>query len=187
MLRYIASSLGVSYEQLSKDYSSANYSNLRAAMAETGKRMRVQKRQVADRFATIYYRLWLEEALNAGAIESMPRKSPNWYDGLNADAYSACEWIGASMGQIDELKETQAAVLRVNNGLSTREAELARLGRDWRVVFRQLAREQKLAETEGLTFGADKSSTNMMNAASGQPGSTGDGPRSADKEESTDE
>lgn len=187
MLRYIAASLGVSYEQLSKDYSSANYSNLRAALAETGKRMRVQKRNVADRFATIFFRLWLEEALNAGAIDSMPRKAPNWYDGLNADAYSQCEWIGASMGQIDELKETQAAVLRVNNGLSTREIELSRLGKDWRVVFRQLAREKKAAEDQGLEFGADKNSQNMMNAASGTPSSAGDGPRSADKEEKTDE
>ncbi len=187
MLRYIAASLGVSYEQLSKDYSSANYSNLRAALAETGKRMRVQKRNVADRFATIYFRLWLEEALNKGEITAMPRKAPNWYEGLNADAYSACEWIGASMGQIDELKETQAAVLRINNGLSTREIELSRLGKDWRVVFGQLSREKKAAEAHGLEFGADKNSQNMMNAASGTPSNTGDGPRSEDKEETTDE
>ena len=125
--------------------------------------------------------------MNAGEITSMPRKAPNWYDGLNQEAYSSCEWIGASMGQIDELKETQAAVLRVNNGLSTREAELARLGKDWRVVFAQLAREKKKAEEHDLEFGADKSSTNMMNAASGTPGATGDGPRSATKEEKSDE
>jgi len=187
MLRYIAANLGVSYEQLSKDYSKANYSNLRAAIADTDRRMRVQKRQVADRFAGTFYRLWLEEAMNAGEITSMPRKAPNWYDGLNQEAYSSCEWIGASMGQIDELKETQAAVLRVNNGLSTREAELARLGKDWRVVFAQLAREKKKAEEHDLEFGADKSSTNMMNAASGTPGATGDGPRSATKEEKSDE
>lgn len=187
MLRYIAANLGVSYEQLSKDYSKANYSNLRAAIADTDRRMRVQKRQVADRFAGTFYRLWLEEAMNAGEITSMPRKAPNWYDGLNQEAYSSCEWIGASMGQIDELKETQAAVLRVNNGLSTREAELARLGKDWRVVFAQLAREKKKAEEHDLEFGADKSSTNMMNAASGTPGATGDGPRSATKEEESDE
>lgn len=187
LLRYIAAILGVSYEQLSKDYSKANYSNLRAAIADTDRRMRVEKRDVADRFAGTFYRLWLEEALNTGAITSMPRNAPNWYDGLNQEAYSACEWIGASMGQIDELKETQAAVLRVNNGLSTREVELARLGKDWRVVFAQLAREKKKAEELDLEFGADKSSQNQMNAASGTPSSTGDGPRSADSEEKSDE
>lgn len=187
MLRYISAILGVSYEQMSKDYSKANYSNLKAAIADTERRMRVEKRQVADRFAGTFYRLWLEEALNAGEITSMPKKAPNWYDGLNQEAYSACEWIGASMGQIDELKETQAAVLRLNNGLSTREMELARLGKDWRVVFRQLAREKTAAEDLDLEFGMDKSSQNMMNAASGTPSATGDGPRSATKEEKGDE
>ena len=33
LLRYIAAALGVSYEQLSKDYSQTNYSSARAAMA----------------------------------------------------------------------------------------------------------------------------------------------------------
>lgn len=187
LLRYIAAALGVGYSELSKDYSKANYSNLRAELAQTERRMRVQKKTVADRFASIFFRLWLEEALNKRQIDSMPRNAPNWYEGLNADAYSACEWIGASKGQIDQLKETQAAVLRCNNGLSTREEELAALGKDWRVVFRQLAREKKLADELGLQFGADKSSTNMMNAASGTPGSTGDGPRSEVKGEDTDE
>jgi capsid protein len=28
------------------------------------------------------------------------------------EAMSRCDWIGASRGQIDELKETQAAILR---------------------------------------------------------------------------
>lgn len=182
MLRYIAASLGVSYEQLSKDYSSANYSNLRAALADTNKRMRVQKRNVADRFATTFFRLWLEEALNKGDITSMPRRSPNWYEGLNAEAYSQCDWIGASMGQIDELKETQAAVLRINNGLSTREIELARLGKDWREVYSQLNREQAVEKAAGLTFGSDKTTTNTLNAASGTPSQEGKAPDGSDED-----
>lgn len=187
LLRYISASLGIGYSELSKDYSKANYSNLRAELAGTERRLKVQKRAVADRFATSFFRLWLEEALNKGDITSMPRNAPNWYDGLNADAYSACEWIGASTGQIDELKETQAAVLRVNNGLSTREAELGRLGKDYRSIYRQLAREKALEEKLGLVFGADKNSQNMMNAASGSPSDEGANPRSEVKGEDTDE
>lgn len=187
MLRYIAATLGVGYSELSKDYARANYSNLRAEMAGTERRLKSQKRMVADRFATSFFRLWLEEALNKGEIESLPRNAPNWYEGLNADAYTACEWIGASTGQIDELKETQAAVLRVNNGLSTREAELGRLGKDYRTVYRQLAREKRMEDELGLTFGADKNSQNMMNAASGTPTDEGANPRSEVKGEDTDE
>lgn len=187
MLRYIAATLGIGYAELSKDYSKANYSSLRAEMAGTERRLKAQKRYVADRFASSYFRLWLEEAINKGDITSLPRNAPNWYQGLHADAYSACEWIGASTGQIDELKETQAAVLRVNNGLSTREAELGRLGKDYRSVYRQLAREKALAEKLGLTFGADATSQNMMNAASGTPSDEGANPRSEVDGEDTDE
>lgn len=187
LMRYTAAALGVGYSELSKDFSDANYSNLRAELAGTGRRMRVQKRFTADRFANHVFALWLEEAMNHGEITSMPRNAPNFYEGLNKEAYCAASWIGASTGQIDELKETQAAVLRVNNGLSTREDELARLGKDWRPIFRQLLREQKLAEEMGLTFGADKMSTNMMNAAGGTPSDEGAAPRSEVKGEDTDE
>lgn len=187
LMRYTAAALGVGYSELSKDFSQVNYSSLKAELAGTERRMRAQKRATADRFATHVFALWLEEALNKGEITSMPRKAPNFYDGLNKEAYCECSWIGASMGQIDELKETQAAVLRLNNGLSTREDELSKLGKDWRPVMRQLAREKKMAEDLGLEFGADKSSTNMMNAAGGTPSDTGAAPRSETKGEEGDE
>lgn len=179
MLRYISAALGVGYSELSKDYSKANYSNLRAELAQTGRRMRVQKKEVADRFATNFYRLWLEEAINRKEITALPKKVPSWYEGLNAEAYSSCDWIGASKGQIEPLKETQAAVLRVKNGLGTLEDELGSLGKDWRTVLRQAAREKKMMEKLGLEFGQDKNSQNMMNAASGTPSNGGDAPRSA--------
>lgn len=163
LLRYIAANLGVSYEQLSRDYTKTNYSSARAAMAETWKFMQSRKKSVADRFATHVYLAWLEEALGRGHIESLPRNAPNFWEGLNKEAYGACDWIGASRGQIDELKETQAAVLRLKYNLSTDEDELARLGKDWRKVKRQRKREKDMDEEYGLTVEDD----NMINAISG--------------------
>lgn len=167
LLRYIAASLGVSYEQLSKDYSDTNYSSARAAMSETWKRMGAVKRQVADRFASTIYRLWLEEAVNRKRIESLPARArqAGWlYDAQRLDALSWCEWIGASKGQIDELKETQAAVLRLKYNLSTQEQEAARLGKDWRSVNKQRKREVEMQSEFSILPNADD---NMMNAASG--------------------
>jgi len=158
LLRYIAASLGVSYEQLSHDYSKTNYSSARAAMSETWKRMNALKRTVADRFASSIYRLWLEEAVNKGMISSLPRQArdPNWlYDAQRFDALSHCEWLGAAKGQIDELKETQAAVLRLKYNLTTEEYEIGRLGQDWRTVKRQRAREMAMDEELNLTPGDD--------------------------------
>lgn len=163
LLRYIASALGISYEQLSRDYSKTNYSSARAGMNEARKGMVSRKRMVADRFASAIFRLWLEEALNKGLISSMPRNAPSFYEGMNADAYTRCEWIGASQGQIDELKETQAAVLRIRSHLTTYEEEIGRFGGDWRRKFRQMAREQKLAKAIGLELNP---TDNMVNALS---------------------
>lgn len=170
MLRYISTALKVSYEQLSHDYSKVNYASARAGANETQKHMFVRKRICADHAASSMFRLWLEEMLNTNQIESLPRNPPSWYEGMNMDAYSNCEWIGAGRGQIDELKETQAAVLRIKNNLSTFEIEMGRLGLDWRKVMKQRSREQKRMEDLGLTMPED----NMLNAASGSPRSPDD-------------
>ena len=173
LLRHIAAALGVSYEQLSRDYTQTNYSSARAAMGETWKFMVARKKLVADKLASFIYRLWLEEAVNRGVLETLKRASiPNWYEGQNADAYSACEWIGAGQGLIDPVKETQAHVLQLANGLTTRERVMARInGADWRADFRQLAREQAEAEQFGLSFGGSK---DTVNALSGSPRDPGD-------------
>ena len=174
LLRYLSASLGISYEEFSNDYSKSNYSSIRAAMSKTWKTMQSRKRMVADRFASIIFRLWLEEAINAGEITTLTSSAPNFYEGLNADAYSTCEWVGASRGQIDELKETQAAVLRIQQKLSTREEELGRLGKDWRKVLLQQAREQREMERLGLAV-EPSNALNALGSGSDPNASNADG------------
>ncbi|WP_191569214.1 phage portal protein [Paracoccus yeei] len=172
MLRYIAASLGVSYEQLSRDYTQTNYSSARASIGEALRGMLPKKRMVADATANFVYRLWLEEAVNYNQLETLKRHSvPNFYDGLNAEAFANAEWIGAGQGQIDPLKETQAAVLKIKSGLSTQEHEIARIsGGDWRSVKRQIARERALDEKYGNPSIYDSNdTTDMENSLSGSP------------------
>lgn len=170
LLRYIAAALNVSYEELSRDFTKTNYSSARAAMLQTWRFMQTRKKIVADAFATAIYRLWLEEAINKNMLKSFPASSAGmlYTDGhlnLMFEALAKADWVGASRGQIDELKETQAAVLRIKYGLSTHEKELARLGEDWRKVYIQLERERKEREKRGIELLED----NSVNAASGSP------------------
>lgn len=152
LLRHLAAGLGLSYEEFSHDFTKTNYSSARAAMGETHKRLQGRKKAIADKFATDIFRLWFEEQLNAGEFNDvLPRNAPNFYERLNADAYARCSWIGAPRGQIDELKETQAALSRIDGGLSTHEKECARFGEDYREVFRQRKREQQMIADMGLT------------------------------------
>lgn len=153
LLRHIAASLGLSYEQFSRDYTKTNYSSARASMNETWKFMQSRKKAVADRFASNIYALWLEEEIAAGNLPLPPGKTRDWfYEPMVKDALCECSWIGASRGQIDESKETDAALARIEGGLSTYEKECARLGEDFREVFAQRAREKKLMEKLGIEF-----------------------------------
>lgn len=148
--RAMATAFGVSYEQWSKDYSKTNYSSYKGAMTETYKAMASIKKLVADQFATWVYRLWLEEALNKGEITSIKRNMPSWYEGQNEEWYADCEWVGASRGQVDEVKETEAAISRMQNGLSDLATENARLGGDWRKRLRQMKREDEWKKFYGV-------------------------------------
>lgn len=161
MLRHISAGLGLSYEQFSRDYTKTNYSSARASMNETYKFMQARKHIVADRFASDIYRNWLEEQINLGKVPLPKGKSTSWiYEEPEIlDALAKCSWIGASRGQIDEMKETQAAILRINAGLSTMEIEASRMGLDYREVLTQRKREQTIVKEMGieLSDGAEKS------------------------------
>jgi lambda family phage portal protein len=182
LLRHIAAPLGLSYEQFSKDYTNTNYSSARASMAETWKFMQSRKTGVADKQATMGYVLWLEEEVNyysnnlplpAGVTRAKFKSM--FYDPVMREAITSCQWIGASRGQIDEVKETQAAIMRIDAGLSTYQIESARLGEDFRRIFAQRAREKKLMKSLGLEFGsnATKPGTNdRQKTMNGKKGDT---------------
>ncbi len=171
LLRHIAAAMKVPYSEFSKNYSDANYSSLRAEMATINRSMRSRKKRVADATANFVYRLWLEEAVNYNHLECLKRANvPNFYDGLNSEAYANCDWIGAGMGLIDPLKETQADVLGLKNHLTTLEEVMARrTGSDWRRQLRQMSRERTL-ETELLESSVyDGDSTDMQNSLAATP------------------
>lgn len=164
LLRHIAAGLGISYEQFSRDYTKTNYSSARASMNETYKFMQSRKKIVADKTASIIYRAWLEEQVQLGLIPLPKGKRRDWIyqDPAIMDALACCSWIGAARGQIDEMKETQAAILRINSGLGTMENEVAKFGYDWRELLKQRKREQDFIKELGLTLsdGAEKQVVN---------------------------
>ncbi len=155
--RYVAAGLGVSYEEYTKDYSKLSYSGGRLSLAGTDRFMAARKRIVADELANAIYALWLEEELSNGTLPPLPGKSARatlawFYQPLMKEAFCQASWIGASSGQVDPMKETQAAILRMNSGLSTQASECAALGLDSREVNEQRAREKAQEKALGLQY-----------------------------------
>lgn len=149
-LRHISRALGISYEEFSGNFSDTNYSSARAAIATTERSVRAVKRLVADRLASDMYMNWLEEDINRKGSDAPMPKGVNFYEGMNRSAFAQCHWIGSARSQIDEVKETQAAGMRISLGISTIEDEASRLGKDWREIAQQRKREQTLNDELGL-------------------------------------
>lgn len=158
--RKSAAAMNMSYEEFTRDYGRITYSGGKMSAAKTEQHQSARKKFVCDRLAGGLYTLWLEEQFALGAVPLPPTwaSRDNFYLPLMKEAICRSEWIGTGKGQIDEMKETQAAILRIKSGLSTYEIECARLGNDFREIFIQRAREDKEIARLGLQFnmGAEK-------------------------------
>lgn len=147
-LRNIASALGLSYEQVSQDWSQVNYSSARAALLEVWRGFVADRDGFARGFATPIYSAFLEELIERGTI-AVPAGAPDFY--AAKAAYCRCRWIGPGRGWVDPQKERQAAVLGMQAALSTLEQECADQGLDWEEVLEQRAREIARIRKHGLT------------------------------------
>lgn len=147
-LHNIAAGVNLSYEQLSQDWSSTNYSSARAALLEVWKSFTRNRNRFADQFATPVFLLWLEEAIEERGDIKLPPGAPDYYTAVAA--YGRVKWIGAPRGWVDPVKEVQAAQFRMDVGISTLEDECADQGKDWEEVALQRKRELEFFDEHGL-------------------------------------
>jgi lambda family phage portal protein len=146
-LRNIASALGLSYEQLSQDWSKTNYSSARAALLEVWKHLTRDREIFIQGFMNQIYALWLEEAISIGAV-TVPAGAPRFWE--NRAAWCGCKWIGPARGWVDPAKEVTASAMRLELGISTLEDECAEQGKDWEEVVAQRKRELEYMQKLGL-------------------------------------
>lgn len=156
LIRKLAATFGVGFSEMSRNFAKFNYSGIKAEMALIERTMNSKKKFGADRAATQIFQLWVEEEIAQGNLP-LPRgkNRTDFYRPLMKDAYTRCSWIASGRGQVDELKETQAAMLRIKSGLSTYEKEASKLGEDWRELAAQRAKEEKVFSDLNLPFSLD--------------------------------
>lgn len=148
VLRNCASAVGISAEQMTQDWSQTNYSSARAALLEAWRTMARMRIDFATGFASPIYGAVLEEAMDRGDLP-LPAQAPDFLEARAA--YGACRWMGPPRGWIDPVREAQAAVLRMDGGLSTLEIECAEQGLDWEEVIAQRRIEVQAFRDAGLT------------------------------------
>lgn len=146
-LRKIASAIGVTYEQLTMDWSQVNYSSARAALLEIWRGFMSKKANFGAQYMGPIYRAWLEEVFDKGLVR-LPPKAVSFE--ANPAAWCHAEWIGPGRGWIDPLREAQAARERIDGGLTTMQHEASEQGRDWKMDALQRAREKRFYASIGL-------------------------------------
>lgn len=176
-LRQMASSLGVSFEQLSQNFSDANYSAARAALLEVWRGVLTMRRLFTAHVASLIYAAVIEEAIYKGRIE-LPAGAPPFQE--NRAAYTDCAWTGPGMGWIDPKKEADAIKILLELKLKSRaEAKAEMDGGDYLETFDQI--EQEYFEAEERNFVLDP-------VAPGTPGAdNADGTSNSDNPDDVDE
>lgn len=152
MLRLIAAALGVTYEELSMDFSQTTYSSCRAALAVAWSETIALRGLLAAQVATPFFLAWLEEAFENGIVK-LPPGAPDFYERM--DAYAECKWIGPARGYIDPVKEIEAAAARIEAGVSSLQDECDEQGKDWREVARRRSFERNFYQELGEPYPGD--------------------------------
>jgi lambda family phage portal protein len=144
ILRQIGVALELPYEVLIKHFT-ASYSAARAASLEALKFYNTKRAFLATHFCQPVYEEWLTHAIAEGRLHA-----PGYFSGDPSvrKAYTGTVWIGPAPGQIDPLKEINAAEKRIELGVSSLARETAALtGMDWEVEFQQQRKEARLRES----------------------------------------
>lgn len=106
--RQIGAALEIPYELLVKNFT-ASYSASRASLLEAWKMFRMRREWLVGNFCQPIYEEWLTEAVLKGRVQA-----PGFFDdpAIRA-AWCGAEWFGDAQGQLDPLKEANAAKVRV--------------------------------------------------------------------------
>ena len=143
-LRRIASGLGVSYNSLANDLEGVNYSSLKSGLS--GERENWKRRQSwwRNQFCLRVYPEWMAQAMLMNAIKNVDARDPRKYLNMR---FNARGWASP-----DPLKDMQAAVLGIQNTLTSRTRTLMEEGVEWEDVLEELEAENKAADEKNISL-----------------------------------
>lgn len=140
-VKQLSASIELPFEQLLLHFS-ASYSASRGALLEGWKATRVRRTWLETNFCKPTFQAWLDYAVASGQISA-----PGYFEDEDIrTAWSNTSWSGMGNGQLDPLKESKAAVMKIQNNLSTHEHEYNQMhdDGDWEGAMDRRENEQSL-------------------------------------------
>lgn len=146
MVRQMGMALEMPFEVLVMHFQSS-YSAARAALLMAYKAFRAKRDLLAKTLCQPVFELWLSDEVAAGRINC-----PGFFaDPVIRAAWCAAIWTGDGPGSIDPVKEITAAKMRVDLGISTKQAEsIAYDGVDWDQKHEQRVKEINAEKADGI-------------------------------------
>ena len=141
VLRGISSGLNVSYTSLSNDLTGVSYSSIRQGTIEERDHYKMLQSFLIEHFCEPVYFAWLDSALDFGSMNIPPSRFSK---------FSSIHFRGRGFAWVDPLKEINAAVVAINNGLISMNDVAANYGRDVEELFAQIQSDKEMAERYGL-------------------------------------
>jgi capsid protein len=86
---------------------------------------------------------WLEYALLSGSLKLPAAK---------VQKFNAAEWRARRWTWVDPLKDTNASILAIENGLKSRRRVIAEQGGDIEETLDEMREDRELAKSKGLAF-----------------------------------
>ena len=146
-LQSISAALGISYEQLSMDWSKVNYSSARAALNEVWRHITLLFAVFTEQVVAPIYFAVMEEAFDRGYI-ALPPGVPRFEDA--PAAYLGVKFFGPGRGYVDPTKEAEGASMRMDALISTLERECAEQGLDYEELLDQRELEDEMLAERNL-------------------------------------
>ena len=139
-LKNIGAALGLPLEFLVMHFQ-ASYSAARASLLQAWRVIEFYRAIISRELCQPIYEFFIDELIASGKLN---------LKGINLHAYQQAlynaSWVGQTRGSIDELKDTNAAIQRIDANLSTIQLETEKLlGEDWYEILKQRELERKIA------------------------------------------
>lgn len=145
ILRGIAGGLGVSYTAIANDLEGTSYSSIRQGALEERDFYKTQQRFVIEHFIDPMFRLWMRHVMDFALI-------PINGQGKFEKFALGISWRARGFQWVDPLKEINAAVVGLQNGIISHTDIAATYGRDAEETFAQIQRDKEMAKIFGLTM-----------------------------------
>lgn len=168
MLRGISVGTGLSYEVVSRNYSGTSYSSSRTSMLEDRRRFRRWQRYMVGHCCQPIWDRFCDQAATAG-VNGFASMTEILDDRRSA---TAVEWQTPAWEWVDPQSEQSASDSALTSFQSTYQDELGQRGKNWRNVFYQRAKEERLKRTLGLVS-ADMAQIDNAQAEAQQMAATG--------------